>query len=206
MTDLSNLYLPSEKQIRHWCGQMRSLATLRDKNGRSALDKLEDDLVMARRRATTESIERDGYPSSTMGDGGSRGGRQIVVVDEYGNEDAVPVTAVEAVAFDHIDNGTPIDRVQESAEAALSMLQQAHGSLFAAQRHMRFLASYSNPETESTDGTPGSCAGCDETVTGIGNDRLKRGLGPCCYSTWKRQGCPDITAFRLTRKPQQVAG
>lgn len=203
MTDLSNLYLPSEKQIRHWIGQMRSLATLRDKNGRSGLDKLEDDLVMARRRATAEGIERDGYPSSTMG--GVGGHRAIVVVDEYGREDAVPVTAVEATAFDHIDNGVPIDRVQETSESALSMLQQAHGSLFAAQRHMRFLASYSNPDVESTDGTPGACTGCGETVTGIGNDRLKRGLGPCCYSTWVRQGRPEITVFRQGRKRQEVA-
>lgn len=203
MTDLSNLYLPSEKQIRHWCGQMRSLATLRDKNGRSGLDKLEDDLVMARRRATAENIDRDGYPTATMGSVG--GHRSIVVVDEYGREDAVPVTAVEATAFDHIDNGVPIDRVQETAESALSMLQQAHGSLFAAQRHMRFLASYSNPEVDSPDGSPGSCAACDEVVTGIGNDRLKRGLGPCCYSTWLRHGRPELAEFRRDRKAEQQA-
>jgi hypothetical protein len=35
--------------------------------------------------------------------------------------------------------------------------------------------------------------------------RLKRGLGPCCYSSWSQDGRPEISPWLLLNRPLEVA-
>lgn len=200
MTDLSNLYLPSAKQISWWIEDMRRAATFVDPETQmTGLDKLEASLLTARRRATAPDLERDAYPGSSMAGGGGRGVRSIVVTDEYGNTDAVPVnSASEKLAIECADGDVtvPYDVVQADAEVACDLLRQARDSLLGAQTRMEHLTRVSTPLSRSENGGAGTCQGCAEGVTGSANDRLKRGLCPRCYTAWRRAGTPLISELR----------
>jgi hypothetical protein len=200
LTDLSNLYLPSIKQIRYLVEDIRRAATFKDPaTGMTGLDMLEASLVEARRRAANPDLERDAYPSSSMGSGGGRGVRSIIATDENGNDDAVPLqSTTEALAIPQADGDVkvPHDVVAHDAEVGCDMLRQARDSLLAAQTRMVHLTKVSTPLTRSENGGAGTCQGCAEGVSGSANDRLKRGLCPRCYTAWRRAGTPLISELR----------
>lgn len=200
MSDLSNLYLPSVKQIRYWVEDLRRAATFKDPaTGMTGLDMLEASLCEARRRATAPDLGRDAYPSSSMGAGGGRGVRSIIATDEHGHDDAVPLqSTTEAVAIPQADGDVvvPRDVVQADTEVACDLLRQSRDSLLGATTRMVHLTKVSTPLSRSENGGAGTCQGCAEGVTGSANDRLKRGLCPRCYTAWRRAGTPLISELR----------
>lgn len=40
------------------------------------------------------------------------------------------------------------------------------------------------------------CLACDASVSGVGEDRIKAGYGPCCYRAWLRYRVAEATAGR----------
>jgi hypothetical protein len=200
VTDLSNLYLPSIQQIHYLVEDIRRAATFKDPaTGMTGLDMLEASLCEARRRATAPDLDRDAYPSSSMGAGGGRGVRSIVVTDENGHDDAVPLqSTTEAVAIPQADGDVlvPRDVVQADTEVACDLLRQCRDSLLGATTRMVHLTKVSTPLSRSESGGAGTCQGCAEGVTGSANDRLKRGLCSKCYTAWRRAGTPLIAVLR----------
>ena len=148
---------------------------------------LERRTLDALRRARTPGPESDGYPANLGGDG--RGGAEL--------------TPTEAAAQRRIgvrDDGslmpTEHDVITDLAENAWGYLQDAVQSLGALSGVLDRIDRLSSTLSRSEAGGAGTCLACGKDVSGAAEDRLKRGLGPCCYSTWVRAGRPELTEFK----------
>jgi hypothetical protein len=83
-------------------------------------------------------------------------------------------------AVDHVSDpiGAGVEEVFELLDRATQALRTLHRRaeviLLAADGHRGRMSSL------------GDCLACGNTVTGMGEDRLKAGYGPCCYQAWRR--------------------
>ncbi len=174
----------------------------------ATLAELEDALLAALRRARSGDVAVDstGAPAAVPSAGrlaARTGGPSIVVPDEDGNPDTVPATTVEVWALDRLEDAwvaSHPDPVSVDVEAAYEHLVEAVNHLGALQTRLSLIARKASPQTRAEACGAGACLACGELVTGAAEDRLKRGLGPCCYSAWVRAGRPDLAEFRRHRQ------
>ncbi len=109
-------------------------------------DKLDLLLARARHAITVGMIPsgNDGYPTTTPGNGNPTGGggRHIIVPDENGQPDRVPITSTEAAAIDRTTNPDPVAAIARTLLAELvnlkTSLDEIEGALsrFDALRSM----------------------------------------------------------------------
>jgi len=171
--------------------------------------ELEHALLSALRRARSGSVAQDatGAPATDVANaapnGFGTGSGSIIVPDEDGHPDAVPATAVEIRALDRVDDAYAdrqrVDPIDHDVLAAYEHLVEAVNHLGALQTRLSLIARKANPLSRSEAGGAGACEACGTIVTGAAEDRLKRGLGPCCYSAWRHAGRPHLTEFKRIR-------
>lgn len=173
-----------------------------DTEGPVTYAELEQALLLALKRdrsgARIELLASD-VPAHAIGAGGGGG---MVVPDELGYPDTIPATTVEHAAIERIENGITADELvrirrdelHEDVEAAYVHLLEAVQHIGALETRLVKIAKRANPLSRAEEGGAGACL-CGNLVTGAANDRLKRGLGPCCYKRWERAGRPDVVAF-----------
>jgi len=119
----------------------------------------------------------DGYPSSTMGDGGS-------------GEVSRPT---ERMALDNCDTELQpmVDYVHRSTEAARRALTHAadHARLAisAAAEANRMATKHAGRQADRHIGS-GDCQACDRPCSGARDDRLRSGYCAACYMRWTRLG------------------
>lgn len=182
--------LPNDAQIRSMFHTLRRLNTPLTPKGPTGLDVQERRLLHLVAKARTPSPTVDGYPSSTMNDG------------PRGNSELTSVEAAANRSFPD-DNGNPPriekDWINDDAENAIGYLLDAVNALGAMGARLDHADRIASPLSRSEAGGAGTCQGCGGDVSGAAEDRLKRGLGPCCYTAWRRAGCPDITEFKRGR-------
>lgn len=109
-------------------------------------DKLDLLLARARHAITVGMIPSmsDGYPTTTPGNGNPTGGggRHIIVPDEHGEPDRVPITSTEAAAIDRKTTPDPVAAIARTLLAELvnlkTSLDEIEGALsrFDALRSM----------------------------------------------------------------------
>ena len=182
--------LPTDAQIRSMFHQLRRLNTPMTPKGPTPLDVQERRLLALVHRARTPSPSVDGYPSSTIGDG-PRGNAELTSVEAAANR-AFP-------GDDGVVRPVERDWICEDAENATGYLLDALNAFGAMGARLDHADRISSPLSRSEAGGAGTCQGCGNDVSGAAEDRLKRGLGPCCYTAWRRAGCPDITEFKRGR-------
>lgn len=184
--------LPTDDRITELFGRLRRHARPAPRAGATDSDPLarladlQVLMILALRRARTPAPAVDGYPSSTLGTG--RAGASLLTSVE---------SAAEALAF---GTGAEHDQLLEDVEQAVGYLVDAVNALGALQSRLTLIERRASPLSRSEAGGAGECLACGEAVSGAAHDRLKRGLGPCCYSTWIRRGRPDLAEFRRERR------
>ena len=164
----------------------------------SRLDLVERRLIEALDRDASGSVERDGYPSGGMGDGGARSGASVRVEDEYGSTDTVPVTSTEAAAFARLGRQER-DPHHELTELAARHLEQAANAIDGLLTALDDIDKLANPNAWKPDPS-GSCLVCDRHVEGTAADRLRRGMCHTDYMAWVRHGRPDLVEFKRDRR------
>jgi hypothetical protein len=152
------------------------LPTLRD---------MEPRLLRLLARAKSPAPAVDGYPTRLGGDG--RGGSELTSVE----------AAAEVLCF---GEHSTFDPVSDLAEQGWGYLQDAVQALGALHGVLERADRLSSTTSRAEAGGAGTCLACGANVSGAAEDRLKRGLGPCCYSTWVRAGRPDMSVFKQSRK------
>lgn len=99
-------------------------------------DRLDLLLARARHVVTVGMIPSgaDGYPTTTPGNGnvGGRGGRHIIVEDENGQPDRVPITSTEAAALANVSEPDPVATIARTVVTELAMIKAAFDSLESA--------------------------------------------------------------------------
>ena len=181
--------LPSDDHVLDLFGRLERHARTRkpsDTDKLATYGELKTGLLAALRRDRGEGTDIDGYPSSTSAEG-SRGSSELTSVE----------AATESRVFGF---GPQHDVLHEHVEAAYGYLVDAVQALGALQTRLDLISRMASPLSRSEAGGAGTCLGCGEWVSGAAEDRLKRGLGPCCYSAWVRAGRPDMTAFVAGRR------
>lgn len=182
--------LPTDAQIRGMFHTLRRLNVPLTPKGPTGLDLQERRLLALAQRARTPAPDVDGYPTSTMNDG-PRGNAELTSVEAAANR-----------AFPD-DHGQPPrverDWIAEDAENAIGYLLDAVNAIGAMGARLDHADRVSSPLSRSEAGGAGSCLGCGKDVSGAAEDRLKRGMGPCCYSTWVRAGRPELNEFKRGR-------
>jgi hypothetical protein len=134
-----------------------------------------------------QAWRRDGYPSGSSG-GGRGGGPSIVVDDETGRPDRVPVTSVEAAMFDR-------DEIAERHMAYLGGISEALGVIMGvlgqnrwvladteevkkAKKRQNTLQACANqfgcPTEAFSDNDRGRCTTCANFLRKHGRDRTAR--------------------------------
>lgn len=182
--------LPTDAQIRGMFHTLRKLNAAMAAKGPTMLDVQERRLLALVARARTPSPDVDGYPSSTMNDG-PRGNTELTSVEAAANRSFPDDDGVVR----HIER----DWIAEDAENAAGYLLDAINAFGAMGARLDHADRISSPLSRSEAGGAGTCQGCGNDVSGAAEDRLKRGLGPCCYQAWRRAGCPDMTEFKRGR-------
>lgn len=185
--------LPSDHAARDLCDSLRALnqrphdKALAEFDAR-LIDSIERRLLIALQRDRTGSVIPDGYPTSTGG-GRSGGSRTIVVPDENGQPDRVPVTAIEAAVVALVDGDTPRDRHHDLTVRAVEAIDSA---VVALNTCVAALASIDDLVSEKGP-APKTCAHCTSKrgegsdrpiyATGTVGDRLERSVSLCkhCY-------------------------
>lgn len=187
--------LPTDADITDQFARLKRRGRTRKTDDLDALAtwaELEQQLLAAVKRARTPTPAIDGWPPTVGGDG--RGGSELTRVEGSANR---------RIGID--DEGQamrppPTDVILEHAEQAVGYLHDIVAAAGALQARLATIARLSTPATTSETGGGGSCLACGAVVTGVAEDRLKRGLGPCCYSAWVRAGRPELTEFVTARR------
>ena len=125
-----------------------------------------------------ELLAARGWPTSTLGDGGSRGVGDGLTSTERAADNPGPWADADvqlAAATVTLDRA-----LAAWAVAAGNIL--AHGDIEATERHNRQPGS-------------GPCMACTRDVPGRENDRLRAGFCGACRKRWERAGRPDRAAF-----------
>lgn len=176
--------LPTDDNVTDYFDRLKRRSRTRkpvDRDSLATFVELEQGVISLLRRARTPSTEVDGWPASLGGDG--RGGAELTSVE----------SAAETLAF---GLGAQRDEVLEDAEQAWGYLQDAVQALGALQSRLALASRRASPLSRAEAGGAGTCLACGTDVSGAAEDRLKRGLGPCCYSAWVRAGRPELTEFK----------
>lgn len=186
-------HLPTDRTVADYFDRLRRYARPLKPGDHDRLPTLlilERRLLEALRRARTPAPEADGYAANLGGDG--RGGSEL--------------TPTESAAQRRIgirDDGslmpTEHDVIREQTEQAWGYLQDAVQATGALASVLDRIDRLSSTLSRSEAGGAGSCLACGADVSGAAEDRLKRGLGPCCYSSWIRAGRPELTVFKQQR-------
>ena len=158
------------------------------------------------------SAERDGYPSGGSGEGRG-GGRTVLVKDEHGRDDAVPVTGVEAEAFARTEHGAEHpDPVGRAAKALRHHVDEAVKSLNNALSQVR-LGEHLGSHDGRHSNPPTPCLACDRIVECTTDDPLRSGYCSACSTAWYRWKAaeqaegrePDRARFEPTRRKSEAA-
>lgn len=170
---------------------------------RMGLDEIERKLLDAVRRDNTAAPNRDGHRTNSIG-GGRGTGPTIVVDDENGQPDTIPVTTVEAAALARLEHGdTEPDPHHALTVAAYKHLEHAAKAIAALVTTLDSIDELANTSRHSNPG--GTCISCGRHVEGTPDDRLRRGLCGADYRAWLRAGSPEIT-FTRTEGEDRAAG
>lgn len=187
--------LPSDDTIRLDIDRLRRHARKRKPDDRDRLPTLDDieHLMLAFwKRDRTGIPEADGYPSSVAGLG--RGGAELTSV-EAAAQRRIGLDEEGALLTSH-----DADRFHDDCEKAWALLSDSVSALGALGNLLEDMQRRSSPLSRAEAGGAGSCLACGGDVSGAAEDRLKRGLGPCCYTAWARAGRPELTEFIRVRK------
>lgn len=170
---------------------------------RMGLDEIERKVLAAVRRDNTASPDRDGHRRNSIG-GGRGTGPAIVVEDENGQPDTIPVTTVEAAALARLEHGATEDDPHHAlTDTAVSHLAAAAHAIDKLTETLDAIDALANTSRHSNPG--GTCIACGRHVEGTPDDRLRRGLCAADYRAWLRAGSPDITYTR-TQGEDRAAG
>lgn len=150
---------------------------------RAVIDDLTRPVLADLVRRAEQVSTPDGYPpSSRGGSGGSGDGDpvgQVVIQRENERRDVVHDKLAELV----------------------SSLYEARGHLRRIDKLRRAVVNAGALVKETSTSVTSTCECCGRATSGDGEDRLKQGYGPCCYSSWRRWRQDEI---RAGREPSRI--
>lgn len=144
-----------------------------------------------------ETAKADGYPASTLGDGGSRGGPSIKVRNERGEWERVAVTAVEAAALADDRN----DPIHDHAVGLLADVEAMARIARDAVARTHKVKALSTVDDRHSNG-PVDCLACDRTIMCTPNDRPRGGYCGACDVAFRRWAQSERAAGRAPDRPR----
>lgn len=163
----------------------------------TVLDRLHRQVLTVVERDLVGTATPDGHRSRSGG-GGRGGGPVVVVPDEHGDPDSVPVTSVELAVIALVDDNPTPDPLHDHVQAILGHLEVMVRAKHGLIARLAAIKASDRGVDVRTDPS-GWCLVCDRFVEGTANDRLRRGMCRPDWVAWKRAGSPDITEFRRNR-------
>lgn len=140
-------------------------------------------------RRNQETNEVDGYATNTAPGSGSRGSRMIIVKNELGDDESVSIdSSTEAAAFRRVEGVHQTDPLGEAIDRVFAILENVAKDLREADRKRQVVLLAADGRRGRESSLQGNCtiSACGRSVSGIGQDRLKRGYCPRCYFHWTK--------------------
>lgn len=164
-------------------------------SGKPGWDMLEELL-----RRGAEVAAGDGYPTQSMSDGDVHGGfGQRVGSSTLTERAALRLASEDDETAERHGRDVQPDRWEDhERDLAADLLRELVSDVARLALHAdnidncrKVLLSIEGKGRRSDAAQPiGNCPLCAQMVTGIGEDRIKAGYCPACYSAWRRAGAP----------------
>jgi len=174
---------------------------------RQVLDQLTRSTLEHLIRASEQTAQVDGYPVNTSGDEDQLPSKPpqhdhlCPQIDGYGDCicGAVSVSdgigrPAENAAIQMATSRATADPVKDTALEALAILVEMAGLAHQLRKKLPVVIKAADGFRGRPTST-GTCIRCGGSVSGVGNDRIRKGFGPTCYERYKYLGMPDRQEF-----------
>lgn len=169
----------------------------------TVLESVDENWLYELQRRREQLATSDGYGSGSSADGGSRATDETSTTERAAlnllpgchRPSYIKVKSMKkrvCTQCGFTEDQHVADPIGSSVEEIVDLLDTATKALRTIQRKYMVVVN-AGDRRRGRQSLISQCGACGKDVTGYGEDRIKSGYGPCCYSSWRRycQDCKD---------------